>query len=190
MSRLKFLQTGLSFQNPIKYHLFICAVITHYARRYMSSGMIHVQRSFLELPRVFNKFWLVESWFLDTWSNDSRYIIQWKKVNRKVQGVPQSQTAANPRHQEEETNDKNQHVQNKQTNARAAHRPAPSSPNEVITMRKGMTKHQDKEHGKTLKDEAPCSLNHKATQNKNNIGTTALERSVAKGGELEGLKYF
>ena len=30
-----------------------------------------------------------------------------KKVNRKVQGVPQSQTAANPRHQEEEKNDKN-----------------------------------------------------------------------------------
>ena len=30
-----------------------------------------------------------------------------KKVNRKVQGVPQSQTAANPRQQEEEKNDKN-----------------------------------------------------------------------------------
>ena len=30
-----------------------------------------------------------------------------KKINRKVQGVPQSQTAANPRHQEEEKNDKN-----------------------------------------------------------------------------------
>ena len=30
-----------------------------------------------------------------------------KKVNRNVQGVPQSQTAANPRHQEEEKNDKN-----------------------------------------------------------------------------------
>ena len=28
------------------------------------------------------------------------------KVNRKVQGVPQSQTAAKPRHQEEEKNDK------------------------------------------------------------------------------------
>ena len=30
-----------------------------------------------------------------------------KKVNIKVQGVPQSQTAANPRLQEEEKNDKN-----------------------------------------------------------------------------------
>ena len=65
---------------------------------------------------------------------------------------------------------------NKQTNAREAHRPAPSSPSEAITMRKEMKKHEDKEHGKTLKHEAPRSINHKATQNKNNTGTTALER--------------
>ena len=102
-----------------------------------------------------------------------------KTVNRKVQGVPQSQTAANPRHQEEEKNDKNEHVQNKQTNAREAHRPAPSSQSEVITMLKGMTKHEDKEHGKTLKQKASRSINHKAKQNKNNTGTTALERPVA-----------
>ena len=35
-----------------------------------------------------------------------------------------------------------------------------------------------KEHGKTLKHEALRSINHKATQNKNNTGTTALERSI------------
>ena len=35
----------------------------------------------------------------------------YKKVNRKVQGMPQSQTAANPRHQEEEKKDKNIHAQ-------------------------------------------------------------------------------
>ena len=46
------------------------------------------------------------------------------KVDRKVQGVPQS---------EEENRDKNERVQNKQTNAREAHRPAPSSPSEMIT---------------------------------------------------------
>ena len=46
-------------------------------------------------------------------------------------------------------------------------------------MLNGMTKHEDKEHGKTLKHETPHSLNHKATQNKNNTGTIALERSVA-----------
>ena len=53
-------------------------------------------------------------------------------------------------------------------------------------MLKGMTKHDDKEHGKTLKHEAPRSINHKATQNKNNTGTTALERSVAQTTEGGG----
>ena len=51
------------------------------------------------------------------------------------------------------------------------------SPSEEITMLKGKTKHEDKEKEKTLKHEAPCSINHKATQNKNNIGTIALELS-------------
>ena len=40
----------------------------------------------------------------------------------------------------------------------------------VITMLKGMNKHEDKEQGKSLKREAPRSINHKATENKNNIG--------------------
>ena len=31
-------------------------------------------------------------------------------------------------------------------------------------MLKGMAKHEDKEHGKTLKQEAPRSMNHKDTQ--------------------------
>ena len=44
-------------------------------------------------------------------------------------------------------------------------------------MLKRQKKHIDKEQGKT-KHEAPRSLNYKATQNKNIIGTTALERSV------------
>ena len=65
----------------------------------------------------------------------------------------------------------------KQTNAREAHSSAPSIPSEVITMLKGMTKYEDKEHGKTSKLEKRRSINHKATQNKNNNGTTALERS-------------
>ena len=41
----------------------------------------------------------------------------------------------------------------------------------MTAMLKGMTKHEDKEHGKTLK--------HEATQNNNNTRTTALEKSVA-----------
>ena len=46
-------------------------------------------------------------------------------------------------------------------------------------MLKGMKQHEDKEQGKTLKHEAPGSINHKATQQKNNTGTIAFERSVA-----------
>ena len=57
-----------------------------------------------------------------------------KKNNRQVQGAPQSQTEANPRHQEEEKKDKNIHAQNKQTNVREAQRLAPSSSSEVIRM--------------------------------------------------------
>ena len=55
----------------------------------------------------------------------------------------------------------------------------PFPPREVITMLKGMKKHENKEHGKTLKHEAPRSINHKATKNKKNTGTTTLERSAA-----------
>ena len=58
-------------------------------------------------------------------------------------------------------------------------------------MLKGQKKHIDKEQGKT-KHEAPRSVNYRATQNKNNIGTTALERSVVYttrggGGRVKGL---
>ena len=54
-------------------------------------------------------------------------------------------------------------------------------------MLKGQKKHIYKEQGKP-KHEAPCSVNYRATQNKNNIGTTALERSVVY--ITGGLKAF
>ena len=44
-------------------------------------------------------------------------------------------------------------------------------------MLKGQRKHIDKEQGKT-KHEAPRSVKYSASQNKNTMGTTALERSV------------
>ena len=57
-------------------------------------------------------------------------------------------------------------------------------------MLKGQKKHIDKEQGKT-KQEAHRSVNYRTTQNKNIIGTTALERSevytTVVGG---GLKAF
>ena len=52
-----------------------------------------------------------------------------------------------------------------------------SKQSKVIKTLKGQKKHIDKDQGKT-KYEAPRSVNNRATQNKNNIGTTALERSV------------
>ena len=48
--------------------------------------------------------------------------------------MPQSQTAANPRHQEDEKKDKDIHAQNKQTNVQEAQKLAPSSPSEVSRM--------------------------------------------------------
>ena len=63
---------------------------------------------------------------------------------------------------------KNKHVQNKQTNAREAHRPAPSFISEAITILKGMTKHEDKEHRKTLKQEVAFHQDKKKQQQKKN----------------------
>ena len=48
--------------------------------------------------------------FWDTENNS-----HWKKGKRKVQGVPQSQTAALPRPQEEEETDKSKQAQTEQT---------------------------------------------------------------------------
>ena len=76
-----------------------------------------------------------------------------KKVNRKGQGMPQSQTAANPRQQEEEKKDKNIHAQNKQINVREAQRPAPSSPSEVIRM----LRQTEKRRQRTREDFKPLS---------------------------------
>ena len=61
-------------------------------------------------------------------------------------------------------------------------------------MLKEQKKHIDKEQGKT-KHEAPRSVNYRATQNKNNIGIIALERSVVNttgggGGGVKGLSLY
>ena len=60
-----------------------------------------------------------------------------KKGKRKVQGVPQSQAAALPRHQEVEETDKTKQAQIGK-NVRKALRLALSSPSEVIVMLKGL----------------------------------------------------
>ena len=63
----------------------------------------------------------------------------------------------------------------------------PLPQHKVIKMLKGQKKHMDKEQGKT-KHEARRSVNYRASQNKNTIGTTALERSIVY--TTGGLKAF
>ena len=108
------------------------------------------------------------------------YIRFGTKLYRQIVGIPVGTICAEPTPATPKGREKLQKLaRTKQTNEREAHRPAPSSQSEVITMLKGKKKHLDKEHGKTLKHEALRSINHKATLNKNNTGTAALERSVA-----------
>ena len=56
-------------------------------------------------------------------------------------------------------------------------------------MLKEQKKHIDKEQGKT-KHEAPHSDNYRATQNKNNIGTTVSSHYRGEGRGRGGLKTF
>ena len=77
------------------------------------------------------------------------------KGKRKVQAVPQSQTAALPRPQEEEGTDKSKQAQ----------------------IEKDWKRKNKMTHGKTY-NKSPRRINHKATKSKTNTGTTALERSV------------
>ena len=57
-------------------------------------------------------------------------------------------------------------------------------------MLKGQKKHIDKEQDKTIHG-APRSVNYRTIQIKNNIGTTALERSVVyTTGGFKGLSLY
>ena len=99
-----------------------------------------------------------------------------KKSKRKVQGVPQSQTAALPRPQEEEEpTNLNKHKLNKHTKSTKISSLFPKRGNRNT---KRTEKHKNKmTHGKTY-NKSPRRINHKATKSKTNTGTTALERSV------------
>ena len=93
------------------------------------------------------------------------------KGNRKVQGVPQSQTAALPRPQEEEETDKSKQAQTEQTKISSLF------PKRGNRSTKRTEKHKNKmTHGKTY-NKSPRRIN-KATKSKTNTGTAALERSV------------
>ena len=97
-----------------------------------------------------------------------------KKGKRNVQGVPQSQTAALPRHQEEEETDKSKQAQIDQTYENT----------KISSLLRGnrnakrTEKHKNKiTQGKTY-NKSPRRINNKASKSKTNTGTTALERSV------------
>ena len=70
------------------------------------------------------------------------------------------------------------------------HETSPLFPEQGYQNAKRTETHIDKEQGKT-KHEAPRSVKYRATQNKNNIGTTALERSIVyTTGGFKGLSLY
>ena len=71
------------------------------------------------------------------WACTQRNVLRAKKGKRKVQGVPQSQTAALLRHQEEEETDKTKQAQIKKR-TQSTKISSLSSPGEVIAMLKGL----------------------------------------------------
>ena len=90
--------------------------------------------------------------------------------------MPQSQTAALPRPQEEEETDNlNKHKPNKRTKSTKISSLFPKRGNRNT---KRTEKHKNKmTHGK-IYNKSPRRINPKATKSKTNTGTTALERSV------------
>ena len=86
--------------------------------------------------------------------------------------MPQSQTAALPRHQEEEETDKIKQAQIEQTyeNTKIS----------SLFPKRGNrnAKKTEKHKNKMTQNKPPHRINHKATKSKTNTGTTALERSV------------
>ena len=92
-----------------------------------------------------------------------------KKGKRKVQGVPQSQTAALPRPQEEEETDKSKQAQTEQTYENKISSLFPKWGNRNT---KRTEKHKNKMTlGKTY-NKSPRRINHKATKSKTNTGTS------------------
>ena len=98
-----------------------------------------------------------------------------KKGKRKVQGVPQSQTAALPRPQEEEETDKSKQAQTEQTKSTKISSLFPKRGNRNT---KRTEKHKNKMTYRKTYNKLPRRINHKATKSKTYTGATALERSV------------
>ena len=104
-----------------------------------------------------------------------------KKVNRKVQKEPQAEVAANPRRKRKSDTDLVCIAKNKCTISTKTSSLFPKQGDQNA-------KRTDRQRAEQDQREAPRSVNYRATQNKNNIGTTALERSVVY--TTGGLKAF
>ena len=82
-----------------------------------------------------------------------------KKGKRKVQGVPQSQTTALPRHQEEKVTDKTKQAQSEQTYKKQI---SSLFPKRGSRNAKRSEKHKNKIH-KVRQNKSPRRINHQAT---------------------------
>ena len=90
--------------------------------------------------------------------------------------MPQSQTEALPRPQEEEETDKSKQAQTEQKRTKST-KFSSLFPKRGNRNTKMTEKHKNKmTHGKTY-NKSPRRINHKATKSKTNTGTSALERS-------------
>ena len=107
-------------------------------------------------------------------------IAVFEKGKSKVQGVPQSQTAALPRPQEEEKpTNLNKHKPTKHTKSTKI---SSLFPKRAIRNTKRTEKHKSKmTHGKTY-NKSPRRINHKATKSKTNTGTTVGRENHRGGG--------
>ena len=99
-----------------------------------------------------------------------------KKGKIKVQGVPQSQTAALPRSQEEEETDKSKQAQIERTYEST--KISSLFPKRGNHNTKRTKKHKNKMTHGTTYNKSPRRTNRKATKSKTNTGTTALKRTV------------
>ena len=90
--------------------------------------------------------------------------------------MSQSQTAALPRHQEEEETDKSKQAQIDQTNEST--KISSLFPKRGNRNAKRTEKHKKKMAQGKAYNKSPRRINHKAPKSKTNTGTTALERSV------------
>ena len=89
-------------------------------------------------------------------------IVSLHKLNRKVQEVPQSQTGASPNTKRKRKITKTStHKTNKCTRST-------QTSSLLLKQDDHNAKRDDETRGQTLKHQVPRSINHKATQNKNN----------------------